>query len=180
VALDGLLEQLRGQGVKLWDRRTSRRVERLEAAIEDASRRSLAINDYEKRWPLGEIADRIGPMLSPGLREGVARGRRMSAQRYVALLQGRDAARDALAALAGDVDACLTLSATGPAPRGLGSTGDSGFNVPASYLRCPALSLPLLQADGLPLGLQILGQPGQERALSSVARWLVGKGAGGR
>ena len=180
VALDGLLEQLRGQGVKLWDRRTSRRVERLEAAIEDASRRSLAINDYEKRWPLGEIADRIGPMLSPGLRAGVARGRQMSAQRYVALLRERDAARDALAALAGEVDACITLSATGPAPLGLASTGDSAFNLPASYLRCPALSLPLLQADGLPLGLQILGQPGQERALSSVARWLVSKGAGGR
>jgi Asp-tRNA(Asn)/Glu-tRNA(Gln) amidotransferase A subunit family amidase len=98
----------------------------------------------------------------------------------LALLRERDAARDALAALAGEVDACITLSATGPAPLGLASTGDSAFNLPASYLHCPAVSLPLLQADGLPLGLQILGQPGQERALSSVARWLVSKGAGGR
>jgi Asp-tRNA(Asn)/Glu-tRNA(Gln) amidotransferase A subunit family amidase len=172
-ALEGFLESVRRQGVKLWDRRNSRRVARLEAVIEDASGRSLAINDYEKRWPLGEIEGRIGTRLSLGLRAGVARGRRMSGDRYGALLRERDVARDALGALAPDVDACITLAATGAAPLGLRSTGDSVFNVPASYLRCPALSLPLLQVDGMPLGVQILGLPQGERHLSAVARWLM-------
>jgi len=92
----------------------------------------------------------------------------------LALLRERDAAREALHALAGEVDACITLSAPGPAPLGLQWTGQSAFNVPASYLRCPALSLPLLQVDGLPLGVQLLGFAHHERALSAVAGWVAG------
>ena len=43
-------------------------------------------------------------------------------------------------------------------------------------LRNPALSLPLLECDGLPLGLQLMGFPGQERALSGVAGYVQGLG----
>ena len=49
-----------------------------------------------------------------------------------------------------------TLAAPGAAPVGLGSTGNPVFNVPASMLGIPALSLPVLSAEGLPLGLQIM------------------------
>ena len=65
--------------------------------------------------------------------------------------------RAAYAALAGECDATITLSATGPAPIGLESTGDPIFVVPGSCLGVPAISLPLLEADGLPLGLQLMG-----------------------
>ena len=172
-AFDTLLERLRAQGVTLRDRHQSRRVARLEAAIASAGERSQAINDYEKLWPLGEIDDRLGVHLSPRLREGVAAGRRMSPDDYAALLAERDAARDALHALFPEVDACITLAAPGPAPLGLQSTGNSVFNVPASYLRCPALSLPLLTVEGLPLGVQLMGPHRGERALSAVAGWLA-------
>lgn len=172
-AFDTLLERLRSRGVTLWDRHQSRRVAHLEAAIASAGERSQAINDYEKLWPLGEIDDRLGEHLSLRLREGVAAGRRMSPDDYAALLAERDAARDALHALFPEADACITLSAPGPAPLGLQSTGNSIFNVPASYLRCPALSLPLLTVEGLPLGVQLMGPHRGERALSAVAGWLA-------
>ena len=175
-ALQSLLQRLREAGTAVIDRHGSKRVARLEAAIAGAAEQSLAINDYEKAWPLAEIDARHGALISPGMRERIARGARMSADDYVALLGARDAAREALDALAGEVDACITLSAPGPAPLGLQWTGHSVFNVPASYLRCPALSLPLLQVDGLPLGVQLLGVAHQERALSAVAGWVCRAG----
>jgi Asp-tRNA(Asn)/Glu-tRNA(Gln) amidotransferase A subunit family amidase len=97
----------------------------------------------------------------------------MTPDEYVALLKRRDHAREVLLSLAGDVDACVTLGSAGPAPIGIGSTGNAVFNTPASMLRNPALSLPLLKVDGLPLGFQLLGYPNRERALSAIAAWVM-------
>ena len=70
--------------------------------------------------------------------------------------------------LASRVDAAITLAAPGAAPVGLGSTGNPVFNVPASMLGIPALSLPVLSAEGLPLGLQIMGFVGQDAGLFAI------------
>jgi Asp-tRNA(Asn)/Glu-tRNA(Gln) amidotransferase A subunit family amidase len=100
----------------------------------------------------------------------------MTPDQYVALLQRRDAMRTALLALQGEFDACITLASPGIAPRGLGSTGDAIFNHPASALRNPAVSLPKLSVDGMPIGVQLLGYPGQERALSALTGFVLGMG----
>ena len=63
----------------------------------------------------------------------------------------------------------LPWPAPGAAPVGLGSTGNPVFNVPASMLGIPALSLPLLSTAGLPLGLQIAGFVGEDAQLFAVA-----------
>jgi len=71
--------------------------------------------------------------------------------------------------LAARYDAVITLAAPGAAPIGLGSTGNPIFNVPASLLGIPALSLPLLSAEGLPLGLQLAGFAGEDARLFAIA-----------
>jgi Asp-tRNA(Asn)/Glu-tRNA(Gln) amidotransferase A subunit family amidase len=43
------------------------------------------------------------------------------------------------------------------------------FNVPALMLGIPALALPLLLAEGLPLGLQIAGFAGEDARLFATA-----------
>jgi Asp-tRNA(Asn)/Glu-tRNA(Gln) amidotransferase A subunit family amidase len=175
-ALEAFLKKVRAAGVTLIDRRSSKRVAQLEGAIAGASDLSLGINDWEKLWPFAELDLREGKGLSEGLRKAIANGRKMTPDDYVTLLKRRDFAREVLLSLAGDVDACITLGSAGPAPLGIGSTGNAVFNMPASMLRNPALSLPLLRADGLPLGLQLLGFPGQERALSGIAGYVQGLG----
>jgi len=94
-------------------------------------------------------------------------------KQYSELLARRVAAREAYARVAGRYDAFVTLGACGAAPIGLGSTGNTAMNVAASLLGCPALTLPLLQDEGLPLGLQLLGVTDRDAALFEVANWVV-------
>jgi Asp-tRNA(Asn)/Glu-tRNA(Gln) amidotransferase A subunit family amidase len=88
---------------------------------------------------------------------------------YGAAIARRQRNREIHARLAARYDAAITLAAPGAAPLGLGSTGNPVFNVPASMLGIPAVSLPLLRADGLPLGLQIAGFAGEDAPLFTVA-----------
>jgi Asp-tRNA(Asn)/Glu-tRNA(Gln) amidotransferase A subunit family amidase len=174
AAFEAYLATLSAQGIQLTNRRTSHRVEVLEQAIADALDVSQAINHWEKAWPLGEIEHRYGDGVSAHLRKGIAAGRAMTPDQYHALLRRRDAMRDALLALAGDCDACVALAAPGIAPKGIEATGNPIFNYPGSALRTPAVSLPLLAVDGLPLGVQLLGYPQRERELSALAGYLLG------
>jgi Asp-tRNA(Asn)/Glu-tRNA(Gln) amidotransferase A subunit family amidase len=66
----------------------------------------------------------------------------------------------------------VTLAATGPALLGLGSTGNPVFAVPGSILGVPTVSLPVLSATGLPLGLQMAGFEGGDASLFAGAAWL--------
>jgi Asp-tRNA(Asn)/Glu-tRNA(Gln) amidotransferase A subunit family amidase len=177
AAFEEFLAQLEHSGVTLADAAGSRRIETLETAIAAASEVSRDINDWEKLWPFAEIEQRAGEQLSQEMRAAIAAGRAMTPDDYHALLLRRDFMRTALEALAGDYDACIALSAPGPAPRGLDSTGNPIFNHPASALRCPAISLPILTVAGLPLGVQLLGYPGRERDLSAFAGYVAGAAA---
>ena len=176
-AFQGFLRRLNEAGVRLIDRTTSGRVALLEEAIAEAGAVSQGINNWEKAWPLGELETRHADGLSAHLREGIAAGRRMTVEEYRVLLHRRDVMHERLVLLADEADACITLSAAGVAPVGITYTGNSIFNVPASALRCPAISLPLLRLGGLPLGVQLLGQPLGERALSGVAGFVAGLAA---
>jgi Asp-tRNA(Asn)/Glu-tRNA(Gln) amidotransferase A subunit family amidase len=63
----------------------------------------------------------------------------------------------------------LTPAAPGPAPRGLGSTGDSRLNAPWSALGTPAITIPMPAGTGLPLGLQLTAHHGQDARLIRTA-----------
>ena len=65
----------------------------------------------------------------------------------------------------------LTPSAPGAAPKGLGSTGEPTFNRLWTLLGTPCVNVPgLSDADGLPLGVQIVARFGRDRfALSAAA-----------
>lgn len=164
-------------GVRVIDRRGSAPLQALETAIAGAMEVSAGINAWEFVWPLAAVARHSGHLLSASMRERLEAGRRMSDAEYQALLARRQAMRLAHRAVKGTVDALVTLAAPGPAPVGLETTGNPVFNVPATALGAPAISLPLFEVDGLPLGLQLVGFPGDDRALSAVAGWALGFGA---
>ncbi|PYR33969.1 MAG: hypothetical protein DMF93_24145, partial [Acidobacteria bacterium] len=63
----------------------------------------------------------------------------------------------------------LVPAATGPAPLGLDSTGDSSMNAPWTTLGVPAITIPMPAAGGLPLGLQLTAAHGDEARLLGAA-----------
>ncbi|HEX2710801.1 MAG TPA: amidase [Candidatus Acidoferrales bacterium] len=65
----------------------------------------------------------------------------------------------------------LVPAATGPAPFGLASTGDPRMNAPWTALGTPAISIPMPVPSGLPLGLQLTADHGQDaRVLRTAVR----------
>jgi Asp-tRNA(Asn)/Glu-tRNA(Gln) amidotransferase A subunit family amidase len=73
-------------------------------------------------------------------------------------------------------DAILTPAAVGTAPEGLGSTGDPAFCMLWTLCGMPAMSVPLMQgANGLPLGVQLVGPRQGDARLLRTARWLVAR-----
>ena len=63
----------------------------------------------------------------------------------------------------------LVPSATGPAPLGLASTGDARMNAPWTALGTPAISIPMPVAGGLPLGLQLTADHGEDARVIRTA-----------
>ena len=69
--------------------------------------------------------------------------------------------------------ALIAPSATGPAPKGLQSTGDWIMNLPWTHAGLPVVNLPVgFSREGLPLGLQLIGQFKRDEALLSLADTL--------
>jgi Asp-tRNA(Asn)/Glu-tRNA(Gln) amidotransferase A subunit family amidase len=67
----------------------------------------------------------------------------------------------------------LTPAAPGPAPKGLASTGNPIFCSLWTYLGLPAITLPLLEGNGLPMGVQLVGARRDDARLLRTARALV-------
>jgi Asp-tRNA(Asn)/Glu-tRNA(Gln) amidotransferase A subunit family amidase len=128
----------------------------------------LAAN-FQREWDKGR--DR----LSPRLRERIERGRRVTALAYQrALAAARATAAGFAECFEQRYDALLTPAATGTAPAGLASTGDPLFCVLWTLLGMPAVSVPLMQgANGLPLGVQLVGPRHGDARLLRTTRWLV-------
>ena len=63
----------------------------------------------------------------------------------------------------------ITTDSPGPAPRGLGSTGDSVFNSPTSILGAPAVTVPMLAIEGMPVDIQIVGQRHADARTAGIA-----------
>jgi Asp-tRNA(Asn)/Glu-tRNA(Gln) amidotransferase A subunit family amidase len=65
----------------------------------------------------------------------------------------------------------LVPAATGPAPFSLASTGDPRMNAPWTALGTPAISIPMAAFNGLPLGLQLTADRGDDaRVLNTAVR----------
>lgn len=128
----------------------------------------LAENAYYYAPLLRQAPDK----LSDGLRARIEAGLAADVQAYIAALACRESAyREVLRVLDG-FDAVLTPAATGPAPMGFASTGSPIFNGLWTYLGMPAVSLPLLEANGLPIGVQLVGERRDDGHLLCIARWL--------
>jgi Asp-tRNA(Asn)/Glu-tRNA(Gln) amidotransferase A subunit family amidase len=111
-----------------------------------------------------QYGDRLGDVA-----DAVRRGRQISAAEYDAARRRLDDERTRAADMFAKTPVVLTPAATGPAPAGLGWTGDPGMNSPWTALGTPAIAVPMPVATGLPLGLQLTADRGQDARLLGAA-----------
>ena len=112
--------------------------------------------------------------LSDSLRAQLERGRKHTAFDYQAALARIPLLIEGFAELFERYDAIVTPATAGTAPKGLASTGDPAFCTLWTLCGMPALSLPLMQgANGLPLGLQLVGPRHDDARLLRTAHWLA-------
>lgn len=102
----------------------------------------------------------------------ITEGRAVSDAELAQARAGREELRNLLEQLLERHGAHLwvTPAATGIAPEGQASTGSPLMNLPWTYAGMPAITLPAGTAEGLPLGLQLVGRYGEDEALISWSR----------
>ena len=131
------------------------------------------VMNHESARALGwELAHRRAG-LSEGLAErltfGLSQTEAAVAEAYAVFARTQAAFPDAMAGL----DVLITPSAPGEAPAGLEWTGDPAFNFIWTSLHVPCVTVPVgTGPNGLPLGIQIVGRRGEDRAVLAWARWV--------
>lgn len=159
----------------------ARLIERLGDRVREVEIASLAdviewarlVQLAENAHYYGELLANVPHHLSPGLKQRLEAGAKLTAVEYLRALTPRDPAYRAIASLFGDYSAILTPAALGPAPASLEATGNPILNGLWTYLGMPAVSLPLLEANGMPIGVQLVGARRDDGRLLRTARWLT-------
>jgi Asp-tRNA(Asn)/Glu-tRNA(Gln) amidotransferase A subunit family amidase len=137
--------------------------------------------DWQRTIMEAEMAANLEPLWSRGreqlserLRGLIERGSETRALDYQRTLRKLPALIESFDELFMErYDAILTPPALGTAPKGLGATGDPVFCVLWTLLGMPAVTLPLMKgANGLPLGVQLVGRRNFDARLLRTARWL--------
>jgi len=127
---------------------------------------------HEAARALGSLQDRERAQLSPVLNAALDEGRAISAADYKIAMVLREAAIVSFAEWLAGYDAVIAPPAPGPAPEGLGSTGDPSCCTLWSLTGFPALVLPIgLAENGLPLGMQFAAPAGSDDKLLAIAGW---------
>jgi Asp-tRNA(Asn)/Glu-tRNA(Gln) amidotransferase A subunit family amidase len=100
----------------------------------------------------------------------VREGLQIPDQRYQDALAFISQSKEEIAEQYRSTPVILAPAATGPAPKGLSSTGDSRMNAPWTALGAPAISIPMPAGSGLPLGLQLTAAHGQDARVLRTAQ----------
>lgn len=183
-AFETAVEAMKGAGITVLRRGDHPLLGAFEAAIADASAIGGAITAWENRWSQRALVDANPEGVSARAKAVLAAAEAMTVADYQARLAEREAAQLRHAALAPMADAVISLACPGPAPVWAGDepgeplvarpTGDFVFNAPSSMLFAPVVTVPLLAVGGLPVGVQVMGQRGEDARVAAIARWLLG------
>jgi Asp-tRNA(Asn)/Glu-tRNA(Gln) amidotransferase A subunit family amidase len=144
----------------------------LPPLLKDAYEAQFVIQDYETLRALAFEYDRHRAAIGKPLRDQLERAEAISADDYDAARRTASRARRALADTMADQDVILTPSASGAAPATLSSTGDPMFNRLWTLMGAPCVNVPGFYDSELPVGIQIVGRFGRDKAALEAALFV--------
>ncbi|SDO79131.1 aspartyl-tRNA(Asn)/glutamyl-tRNA(Gln) amidotransferase subunit A [Filomicrobium insigne] len=122
----------------------------------------------------GPLQDRARNLLSDELNVRLDEGVKVPVRAYIEAIASRERAYEAIAEIFEHYSVILTPAAPGPAPHlDEGITGSPIFNGLWTYLGMPAVSVPIMEVNGLPVGVQLVGPRRDDGRLLRTAKWLV-------
>jgi amidase len=133
----------------------------------------ICINSYERARGLAWEWQHHRDLISPAFQETLAAGWEISYEAYLAAVARVTSWRRWLDDAFAGIDAILTPAVNGVADKGLDSTGDPAFQELWTLLHAPAISLPLHESGGLPVGVQLVGRRHGGSALLRTASWVM-------
>jgi Asp-tRNA(Asn)/Glu-tRNA(Gln) amidotransferase A subunit family amidase len=132
-----------------------------------------AVQAFETAHSLSHERLHHAQQLSAPLQALIADGLAISGESHARNLQATANARQQARALFADCDVILAPSSMGAAPAGLDGTGDPLFCRSWTLLGLPCVHLPFARgAQGLPVGLQVIGAYGDDHRLLAAAHWI--------
>lgn len=139
--------------------------------LEDAH---AVVMNAESARALGWEMTTARGQLSPALRERMEWGLSQPAARLAEARALLHRLQDGFDDVTKGLDIVLTPAAPGQAPVGLEWTGDAGFNFIWTSLHVPCVTVPAgTGPDGMPLGVQVVGRRGEDRAALAWAAWVA-------
>jgi Asp-tRNA(Asn)/Glu-tRNA(Gln) amidotransferase A subunit family amidase len=172
AALEEYLLRLADAGVEIVTRRDDAAIEAYESALSGMPQLWTNLYRFEMHWPMLQYRERHADKLPPRLLTGIDDGAHITQETYRAALIEREQLRAMHDELAQRADGFITLSSPGPGPIGM-DQGSAIFNEASSVLGAPAINLPLLTVDAVPLGIQLLGRWQGDERLTAIGRWLA-------
>ena len=138
--------------------------------FEDIRQRHFTIMAAEAARVHANWYERYAGLYRQESKDLILAGRAVSSKALDDALAGPEQLRSELAAVMSEygVDLWIAPAATGVAPQGLASTGDSIMNLPWTHCGLPTLGLPAgKDAAGLPFGMQVAGKwQGDEKLMA--------------
>jgi Asp-tRNA(Asn)/Glu-tRNA(Gln) amidotransferase A subunit family amidase len=136
--------------------------------------RHSAVMGYESARALAWEYTQYPEQISTNLRPRLEAGWRVTRQDYDEVRGIARSCRRQLADQLREFDFLLTPSAASAAPASLASTGSPVFNRAWTLFGVPCVTLPFgAAANGLPLGVQLVGAFDQDMALLEWAKWAA-------
>lgn len=171
AAFENVIAGLAKAGVEIITRRDDPAIETYEKWLADMPALWRSLYRFEMRWPLYSYLDFDASKLPPRLKRGLEEGAGLTQAEYREALVKREYVRAMHEDLARRVDGFITLASPGPGPIGM-DQGSAIFNEASSVLGAPAISLPFMAVEDVPVGVQILGPWHGDERLVAVGRWL--------
>lgn len=183
AAFEAVLDGLRAQGVTVLRRGDHPLLEALERALEGVQALTGAITGWENHWSIRNLVAQSPDGVSQRTKNVLSAAEKLTPEDYRLLLLQREAMRNAHAALGPLVDALIAPASPGPAPLWSGDvpgqplakrpTGDAVYNTPSSALGAPVVTIPLTAVEGMPMGIQLMGQPHSDAQITAIGRWMM-------
>lgn len=170
-AFEAALSKISDAGVEILEPTQS---PELLAVEEDFARSDWCIAEiaaFEMRWPFFEY-EKAGGTFHARITNLLERAHAITLEDYHAALDWKDAFRIRYGSLSDRVDGVIGLTAPEVAPVGLENIGNPLMCSPASCMGAPAISLPAMVSEGLPLGLQLIGFHNRDAEMFAHAAWI--------